>query len=93
MIWFNTGGNQGEEPPADVQKFMSLMDESIARSGSAREEAIKTYRKLMYENVYIILNVEKVKYPLIVNKNLANVPHAGFAIAANFAAEQMFYRK
>ncbi len=93
QVWFNTGGAGGEEPPADVKQFMSLMDRSIARSGSEREEAIEAYRKLMYDNVYIILNVQDVKYPLIVNKNLGNVPKAGFAIAANFSAEQMFFRK
>jgi hypothetical protein len=35
--------------------------------------------------------VERVPYPLIVNKDMRNVPTAGFAIAANFSLEQMWY--
>ena len=65
---------------------------SIARSGAEREAAIDEVRQMMQENVYIILNVEDVKYPLVVNKNLGNVPTGGFAIAANFAGEQLFFK-
>jgi len=75
-----------------VKAFMAAMDRSIALSGAEREAAIEEVRERMMENVYIILNVEDVKYPLIVNKNLGNVPTGGFAIAANFAGEQLFYK-
>ena len=79
FTWFNTAGAEGEEPPEDVKKFMAAMDRSIALSGAEREAAIEEVREMMMENVYIILNVEDVKYPLIVNKNLGNVPTGGFA--------------
>ena len=48
---------------------------------------------MMYDNLYIITTVERVKYPLIVNRKMRNVPTAGFAIAANFALEQMYYEE
>ena len=79
FTWFNTAGAEGEEPPEDVKKFMAAMDRSIALSGAERDAAIEEVREMMMENVYIILNVEDVKYPLIVNKNLGNVPTGGFA--------------
>ena len=92
MTWFNTGGESGEEPPEDVKAFMAAMDRSIALSGAEREAAIAEVHDRMIEHVYIILNVEDVKQPLIVNKNLGNVPTAGFAITANFAGEQLFFK-
>jgi hypothetical protein len=35
--------------------------------------------------------VEDVKYPMIASKRLRNVPSAGYAIACNFAGEQLWY--
>lgn len=90
--WFQTAGAEGEEPPDDVKAFIAAMDRSIALSGAERQAAIDEVREMMMENVYIILNVEDVKYPLVVNKNLGNVPTGGFAIAANFAGEQLFFK-
>ena len=90
--WFQTAGAEGEEPPDDVKEFIAAMDRSIALSGAERQAAIDEVRERMMENVYIILNVEDVKYPLVVNKNLGNVPTGGFAIAANFAGEQLFFK-
>ena len=46
---------------------------------------------MMYDNCYVIVTVERVAYPLVVNKALRNVPTEGFAISANFALEQMYY--
>ena len=89
--WFNSAGESGEEPPADVIEFMRLVNLSATASGAERDQAIAAWRKMMYDNVYTIVTVERTKYPLIVNKKLQNVPTAGFAIAANFSLEQMYY--
>jgi len=89
--WLTTNGEQGEEPPEDVKRFMDLVNKSIVVDGEEREQAIAAWKKMMYDNVYVIVTVERVKYPLIVNKKLRNVPTSGFAIAANFALEQMYY--
>jgi peptide/nickel transport system substrate-binding protein len=92
-VWFNTNGDEGEEPPAHVKEFMDLVNKSAWAAGEDRDEAIRAWRKLMYDNVFSIVTVERTKYPLIVNKKLQNVPTAGFAIAANFAMEQMYYQE
>jgi len=92
QLWFDTKGEQGEEPPDDVKEFMRLMNLSIVVAGQDREDAIAGWKKLQYDNVYCIVVVERVKYPLVVNKNLGNVPTEGFAISANFSLEQMYYQ-
>lgn len=89
--WYNTNGAEGEEPPADVKEYVSHLNRSIIVAGEEREAEIETWKKMQYDNVYSITTVERVAYPLIVNKDLRNVPTAGFAIAANFALEQMYY--
>lgn len=93
LQWFNTGGSEGVEPPDWVQ-------EAFARN-KARWEAVAgsdEYNALaeeghQWQQAYIpqITIVEGVKYPMIVNKNLRNVPSAGYAIAGNFAGEQLWY--
>jgi len=91
--WFQTGGAAGEEPPEEFKKFMDLMNQSVLTSGKERQEAIDEYRRMMYENVWIIVTTERVKYPLVVSKKLGNIPHSGFAIAGNFAAEQFYFKE
>lgn len=91
--WFNTGGSEGVEPPEWVQ-------EALARN-KARWEAVAgeaEYNALAeeghaWQQKYIpqITIVENVKYPMIANKALRNVPSAGYAIACNFAGEQLWY--
>jgi peptide/nickel transport system substrate-binding protein len=91
QVWFDTNGEEGEEPPEDVKEFMQHRNQSIVVDGAAREAEIAAWKKMMYDNLYFIVTVERVPYPLIVNKDLRNVPTDGFAIAANFALEQMYY--
>jgi peptide/nickel transport system substrate-binding protein len=89
--WYNSNGEAGEEPPEDVKEFVAHINRSIVVAGEEREVEIAAWKQLLYENLYIISNVERVAYPLIVNKDLRNVPTSGFAIAANFSLEQMWY--
>ena len=89
--WYNSGGETGEEPPEDVKAFVDHINHSAVVGGADREAEIAAWKKLLYDNLYIVSNVEHVAYPLIVNVDLRNVPTSGFAIAANFALEQMWY--
>ena len=43
------------------------------------------------DNLPIIKIVEGVKYPMVVSKKLGNVASGGFAIACNFAGEQLYF--
>jgi peptide/nickel transport system substrate-binding protein len=89
--WFNSAGESGEEPPEDVKEFMDHVNRSIVVAGEEREAEIQAWKQMMYDNVYVIVTVERVPYPLVVNRDLRNVPTDGFAIAANFSLEQMWY--
>ena len=95
QLWHTSNGKQGEEPPAWVKQAWDL-DVKRWSSVSGSDE----YNKLKEEgyawartNLPVIQIVEKVKYAMIANKKLHNVPQGGFAIAANFAGEQLWYGK
>ncbi len=91
--WFTSGGKEGSEPPAWIT-------EALDRN-KTRWEAVagsEEYNKLSEEghawqqaNLPQITIVEGVKYAMIANKNLRNVPAGGFAIACNFAGEQLWF--
>ncbi len=94
--WYNTKGKQGEEPPAwyKALKDLYFKTKRAALPGSKDYiEATKKARELEYKYIPAIYITEKVKYPLIASAKLGNVPTSGYAIAANFAVEQFFFRK
>ena len=93
--WYTTDGKEGEEPPAWVKKAYDI-DKRRWESVTGSEEYNKLWREgLAWHKQYLplITIVEKVKYPMIVSARMGNVPRSGFAIAANFSAEQFFYEK
>lgn len=92
-IWHQTNGAQGEEPPQWVKDAFEL-DAQRWSSVSGSEE----FNQLKEEtfawaraNLPVITIVEQVKYPMIASKKLNNVASAGYAIASNFAGEQLWY--
>ncbi len=81
------------EPPQWVKDAFDL---DVARWGSVpgsdeynqfKEDGNAWHRN----NLPVVTVVENVKYPLIVSVNMANVATEGFAIAQNFAMEQLYY--
>jgi peptide/nickel transport system substrate-binding protein len=92
-LWYTSNGKEGVEPPDWVKKFWDL---SVARWGSV--SGSDEYNTLAQEgwnwaqeNLPQITIVESVKYPMIASKKLHNVPQGGYAIACNFAGEQLWY--
>lgn len=92
-MWHATNGKEGEEPPDWVKQAYELDAKRwSAVSGSDEYNQLKEQGYAWSrENLPLIQIVEKVKYPMIANKKLRNVPQGGFAIAANFAGEQLWY--
>ncbi len=92
-IWYNTNGSEGEEPPAwameayelDAKRWSSVSGSD--EYNQLKEEGYAWSR----ENLPQITIVENVKYPMIASQKLGNIPKAGFAIAANFSGEQLFF--
>ncbi|MCL5998628.1 MAG: ABC transporter substrate-binding protein [Chloroflexi bacterium] len=94
-LWRANNGKQGSEPPDWIKKAYQL-DKDRWSSVSGSEE----YNKLKEEgyawereNLPYINFVEQVKYPMIAKKNLRNVAQSGFAIASNFAGEQLWFEQ
>lgn len=91
--WHTTNGQKGEEPPLWIKQIIDLAAQLRGEVPGSTE-----YNRL-YEsglewhraNLPIITVVERAKQPLIVSQRLRNIPSGGFSIAANFAAEQLYY--
>jgi peptide/nickel transport system substrate-binding protein len=92
-IWFQSGGKNGEEPPEDVKKLQGLVDSVLLSPPKDMAKIDAEIQKLYYDNIYIFTPVERMKCPVLANKNLGNVADSGIGIAAQFAAEQYFFRK
>lgn len=91
--WRTTGGQKGEEPPADVKAFYKGI---VELSVLPPDQALQKFEELkadMKKNVWYFVHIDNVKQPLVVNAKLGNVGENGFAIAWNFSAEQFFYKK
>ena len=92
-LYHQQNGADGAEPPAWVQEMYEL-DAARWSSVSGSDE----FNQLKEDtfawsrtNLPVITIVEQVKYPMIVATNLRNVATAGYAIAANFAGEQLWF--
>ena len=92
-IWKSTGGVAGEQPPDWVMEAFDLDKQKWAQvSGSQKyNELVEEGYEWCQNNLPYINFVEHAKVPLIVNKNLMNVPQAGFAISAGFSAVQIYF--
>ena len=92
-LWFTT--KTGEEPPQWIKDIVAIDAEKWAAvAGSdAYNKQIQAEYKWCRDNLPYINYVEFVKYPLIVNAKLKNVPVGGYAIAANFSVVQMYFDK
>jgi peptide/nickel transport system substrate-binding protein len=94
-LWYESGGKQGEEPPAWVKKGFEI-NEKIWASIPGSEEYNKAKReKLAWEKQYlpVISIVGKAKQPVIVSARLGNIPRSGRDIAINYSMEQFFFTR
>jgi len=92
-LWRTSNGEEGEEPPAWVKEYIDRNSERWgAVSGSDEyNKFVEAGYAWDQANLPAITIVENVKYPMIANKKLRNVPEAGFAISTNFAGEQLWF--
>jgi peptide/nickel transport system substrate-binding protein len=95
--WINSLGKKGVEPPDWVKKAVDINTRRWgAVSGSPEYNAIVAEGlKWTRDNLPYINLVEHVKYPMIVNAKLGNVPPSGapaYAIGANFSIVQMYFK-
>jgi peptide/nickel transport system substrate-binding protein len=77
-IWYNTGGKQGEEPPAQIKEIQEAWSE-ILRNTDEKVQ-LQMYAKILQsnaDNVWVIGVVGPVPKPIIVKKWFRNVKKDG----------------
>ena len=72
--WYNTGGDQGEEPPEHIKQLYDWMDEYI-RTDS--DEPAARVLESQAEHVWTIGAIGNAPHPLFVRNNLINVSETG----------------
>jgi len=88
--WQKTG--KGEEPPAVVKDFYNTVNKMVIDSPDEAKRAFAQTQADMGKKLWFFVPIENVKQPLLVNAKLGNVTDKGFAIATNFAGEQLFFK-
>lgn len=93
-VWYTSGGEDGEEPPDAVKDLYTAQEGRIQAIPASDEDKALTEKiyQIHYDNIYVHNIVELVRYALITNANLGNVPSGGQAIGANNSGEQFFYK-
>ena len=93
--YVNTGGTEGVEPPDWIMKAYDIDSRrwQVVSGSPEYMDIVEEGRQWCRDNLPYINFVENVKYPMIVSTRLGNVPQSGFAIAANFSGEQLFFNE
>jgi peptide/nickel transport system substrate-binding protein len=93
-VWRDTNGAEGEEPP-DWAKEAIEIDANRWQAVPGTDDynaLVEAGLQWTRDNLPYINFVEGVKYPMIVNAKMGNVPQSGYAIGYNFTGPQMFFK-
>jgi peptide/nickel transport system substrate-binding protein len=92
--WWNSQGQDGEEPPDDVKQLYTRINEINVVPPEQGRQVYQEVRQMIHDNVYFMPPVERVRQAMITNARYGNVPDTeeAFGIAVDFSAEQ-FYLK
>jgi len=89
--WCNTQGAAGEEPPAEAQEFMRLLN-AIRPAGFNQARGV--WDQLVDNhatNNWFFLHTQEVVQPVALRATIMNFEDQGMAIANNYAAEQWWF--
>ena len=95
--WLQTGGEQGEEPPKLVKEMYEWWEEAQVTPDTDRLfELCQSILEAQAENIILIGTIAEAPFPLVVRKNLRNVPEDGSwawdnAWISSSNPEQMFF--
>lgn len=96
-VWYTSGGESGEEPPAEVRRLYELFDQASTTVDVAeRVELGRQILELHAENVWMIGTVGMVPQVGIAKNNLRNIPDEAIygtvtASPGNLRPETWFY--
>lgn len=93
--WYKSNGEEGEEPPDAVKRIYEIHEARVAEvpASDADKALTEELYQLHHDNIYVFNIAEQVRYALVTNSKLGNVPSGGQAIGANNSGEQFFYRE
>ena len=94
--WYVSGGQQGEEPPAEVMELIDIYTEMQTTLDDA--ERVELGKKLLRrhaENLWLLGTVGNAPYVIIAKNNLRNIPETGWwgwdgYFAYPYSPEQFF---
>ena len=92
--WYTRGaGAEGAIEPSESLKAVFDLYRELRASTNLEEIGthMEQWEKAMHDSLFLIVPVEDVMIPLIVNQKIKNVPESGYQIMANFAGEVLFY--
>ncbi len=78
-VWYRTGGKSGEEPTPEMKEVIKNWETVLyAVNEKERAAAGKAVLKSQAENLWTIGTVGDIPRPLVVRKNLRNIPETGW---------------
>ena len=80
--WYATGGESGEEPPAEVVQQLALYDELLTTAAADRQRDLwLQIMDIQAENLYHMGICDRASVPTVVTNRMRNVPKTGWNIA------------
>ncbi len=96
--WYNTGGEQGEKPPAEVIRLLDVVFEWQTKAPGTPEYLAlgKEMLTINLENLYVLGTVGQAPKPILIKNKLENTPQDGmfgwdYRFFFPFMAEQWYY--
>ncbi|MFW6309281.1 MAG: ABC transporter substrate-binding protein, partial [bacterium] len=97
--WLTTDGDSGEEPPAQIKELYNIWEEMIEEPDADRRiELGKEIAQMQADNLWVIGTIGEAPQPLIINKNLGNVPEDGLFVwdtlyTMRYDPEQFYFKQ
>jgi peptide/nickel transport system substrate-binding protein len=94
LRWWNTGGKEGEEPPAEIKTYFEKLYWALTAKPVAWRKLHDEAYKLFGENYWAIIPAKNLRQPYISNAKLGNmeISESAIAFATTHAMEQWFYK-
>jgi peptide/nickel transport system substrate-binding protein len=95
-LWYESGGEEGEEPPPEVQELQSLYEQILSETDAEQRILLtKEALEILAEGCYMIGIVNESDYGrwMVVKNNLRNVPdHIPGSNALALETSQLFFK-
>lgn len=94
--WFRTQGEEGDEPPADLQRVMALRERALGEPDEATRIALTLeMAKLMEDNFWVFSALQRPNATQFaaVNKAIMNLPEPHIAELIHEIPSQFFFKR